>query len=153
MRYRYWNKGSWTDVYLSLLNPKNVSEAACGVAFSSCVTNEEKENESERGREKIDLKNRNKMEMKNINKINSHTNTTYDYKEKIEDEHSFISTSSAEEHSFPSFRILTKPIDLLRITKILHTHFEECSSGLPEDKEHSLGITLHIPLTRTAQVC
>ena len=162
MPYRYWNKGSWTDVYLSLLNPKKVSEAASGFAFSSCVTNEEKENESERGkeknekereREKIDLKNGNKMEMKNINKINSHTNTTYDYKEKIEDEHSFISTSSAEEHSFPSFRILTKPIDLLRITKILHTHFEECSSGLPEDKEHSLGITLHIPLTRKAQVC
>ena len=63
-------------------------------------------------------------------------------------EHSISSSSSFP----PSFKILTKPINLLKITKMLHSHFEEYSLGVSNDEEHSSAITLDVPLTAKAQV-
>ena len=137
-----------------------MSEAVCGVTLSPTEMNKTEKYENENKNENVDRKikknNKIEIEIKNKDKLEiTHCKRSNDKEDSviIEEEHPFISTSSAEKSSFPSFRILTKPIDLLRITKILHTHFEERSSGISLDKEHSLGITLNIPLTRKAQVC
>ena len=139
-----------------------MSEAVCGVTLPSTVMNEAEKYKNERENVDRKIKKNNKIEieieMKNKNKHKHKITNCKKMNDEedsviIEEEHPFITTSSAEEFSFPSFRILTKPIDLLRITKILHTHFEERSSDISVDKEHSLGITLNIPLTRKAQVC